>query len=923
VTRALLWILDHPAASGAAVLVVTLLLGWQIPRLRIDESAEGLMVQHDPDRAFYEKTRARFGNDNLTVVLVKADDVFAPEVLGVVKRLSDGLAALPAVTRVESLTTVKNIKGEGDALNTDPLIETVPRTPAEAARIRADALSNRVLAGNIVARDARATGITVYADPGKDTGFNQRFTGQVEALIARESRPGLTIYQVGAPYTKATYASYIKQDQKTVVPLSITVLLLTLLLSFRMLQGVVVPIVTAVVSIVWSLGLMAVFDLPLTILTGILPSLLLAIGFTEDVHMLSEYHHRLELGDDKLAALRTMLRESALPILITTGTTVVGFGSLVTTDITMLVQFGWASSLGLTANFVVTMALLPPLLRVWRVPRRLRHTALTDQAGHGAIPRFMQRLGEFNLRHRGLILLVTGLLTVGSLVGWYSLRVSTDLISFFPERSPIRTRVEDLHRSLAGGIAFYVVLDTGRPDGAKDPAFLKLVAGLQDHLGATGLVDRTVSVADYLRKMNREMHGGDPAFETIPESSDQVAQYLLMLEGQELTKFLDFDASAANVVVRHNLTGSGDLSVLLRRIDAWVVANVPTNIRVKPTGETVLFNNASDYMAINELTSFTWTFLIIGVIHALLFMSVKAGALSLIPNVVPILFNYGLMGLLGIPLNTGNALIATIAIGIAVDDTVHHMVTYNRQLNIHHDQKIAMFETMRSQGRPIIYVSLALAAGFLALSVSSFVPTVQFGWLAAGVMLLAMASELILTPILMYSTRLVTLWDLIQTRMHPATVRSSPLLQGLSRWEARKVVLLGRLDSVPPGEFVVRKGERGTEMYMVVRGRVRVSDRLADGTEKVLAQLEPGAVFGEMALVSQEPRSASVMAETAAEVLRLDLEAFERIRRRFPFTGAKLFRNLARVLALRLRQTTAMLVEGQPLAVVPGPGDRG
>ncbi len=922
-TRALLWILDHPVASCAVVLVVTLLLGAQIPRLRVDESAEGLMVQHDPARRFYEDAKARFGNDNLTVVLVKADDVFTPEVLGVVKRLTDGMAALPDATRVESLTTVKNIKSDGDALDTDPLVESVPRGAAEAARIRADALSNRVLVGNLVARDGRATAITVYADPrAGDVGFNHRFVGQVEALIAREQRPGLTIFQVGAPYTKATYADYVTADQWTVVPLSIVVLLITLLLSFRMLQGVVIPIVTAVVSIVWGLGLMVVFGLPLTILTGILPALLLAIGFTEDVHMISEYHHRLELGDDKLTALRTMLRESALPILITTGTTVVGFGSLVTTDITMLVQFGWASSLGLTANFVVTMALLPPMLRWWRVPRRFRHAVLTDESEHGAIPGFMQRLGEFNLRYRVPILVVTGLLTAGSLVGWYTLRVNTDLISFFPERSPIRTRIEDLHRSLAGGLGFYVVVDSARADGAKDPTFLTLVAGLQDHLAATGLIDRSVSVADYVRTMNREMHGGDPAFETIPESSDQIAQYLLVLEGKELAKFLDFNASAANIVVRHNLTGSGDLSALLRRVDAWAAAHAPANITVRATGETVLFNNASDYMAINELTSFVWTFLIIGVIHALLFMSIKAGVLSLIPNVVPILFNYGLMGLLGIPLNTGNALIATIAIGIAVDDTVHHMVTYNRQLNLHHDQKLAMFQTMRAQGRPIIYVSLALAAGFMALVFSSFVPTVQFGWLAAIVMLLAMAAELMLTPILMYSTRLVTVWDLVKARMQPAVVRAAPLLQGLSLWEARKVVLLGRLDAVAAGEFVVRKGERGTEMYMVVSGRVRVSDRLADGTEKVLAQLEPGAVFGEMALVSQEPRSAWVVAETPAEVLRLDLEAFERIRRRFPFTGAKLFRNLARVLALRLRHTTTMLIEGQPLAVVPGPGEQ-
>jgi len=913
--RILFWIFEHPVASCATVLLVTVLLGWQITRLRIDDSAEGLMVANDPARSVYELAKQRFGTDNLTVVLVKADDVFALDVLAVVKRLSDDLARLPHVSRVESLTTVKNIRGEGDSLETDPLIDTLPRTAADAERIRRDALGNRVLVGNLVARDARATAVAVYADPrADDSGFNRRFVGQVEALIARETRPGLVIYQVGGPFIKATYADYITRDQKTVVPVSIVVLLGALLLSFRMVHGVVIPVVTAVVSIAWALGLMALFDLPLTILTGIIPSLLLAIGFTEDVHMIAEYHHYLEQGQDKLSAIRSMLEESALPILVTTGTTVVGFGSLVTTDIAMLIQFGWASALGLVANFVVTMALLPPMLRWWRVPRRFRRAAFEDQSEHGMIPRLMDRLAEFNLRYRVPILVVSGLLTVGSLIGWYTLRVNTDIVSFFPASSPVRTRLDDLHRSLAGGLAFYVVVDTGRADGIKDPAVLRTIAGLQDFLASTGRVDKSVSVADYVRKMNREMHGGDPARETIPDTSDEVAQYLLTLEGPELAKFLDFDAGAANIVVRHGLTGSGDLSALLGRIQAWVARNVPANISVKPTGEAVLFNNASDFMAINELTSFIWTFLVIGLIHAALFMSFKAGALSLIPNAVPILFNYGVMGLLGIPLNTSNALIATIAIGIAVDDTVHHMVTYSRQLNIHHDQKIAMVNTMRSQGRPIIYVSVALAAGFLALVFSSFVPTVHFGWLAATVMLLAMIAELMLTPILMYSTRLVTLWDVVLTRMKPEVVRTAPLLHGLSRWEARKVVLLGRLDEVATGDLIVRKGDTGTEMYMLVSGRVRVFDRMPDGTEKALTVLGPGAIFGEMALVSQEPRSASVRAEAECTVLRLDFEAFERIRRRFPFTGAKLFRNLARVLAARLRELTVVVVEGLPAA---------
>lgn len=266
------------------------------------------------------------------------------------------------------------------------------------------------------------------------------------------------------------------------------------------------------------------------------------------------------------------------------------------------------------------------------------------------------------------------------------------------------------------------------------------------------------------------------------------------------------------------------------------------------------------------------------------------------------------MGLLGIPLNPGTAIVATIAIGIAVDDTVHHMIAYRRQLNAHHDQRVAMVNTLGSQMRPIVSVSLALAAGFLVLSVSSFVPTRQIALLSAFALLLALAGELTLTPLLMYSTRLVTLWDLVRLRMDPELLRRAPLFRDFSPWEARKVVLLGRLGSYAPGELVVRKGDAGAEMYMVVTGSARVFDTGADGAERTLTTLGPGDVFGEVALVGGGVRSASVIAEAETEVLGLDFRALERIRRRFPYTGAKLFRNLARNLGMRLREQTETLL---------------
>lgn len=915
--RLMFWVLDHTALTVGVVLALTAFFALQVPRVRIDPSAEGLMLEKDPARDYYEKVKQRFGADTLTIVVIKADDVFTPLVLRAVQRMSDVLEKTDGVTRVESLTTVKNIKGERNTLNTDPLVERpIPTAEADLRRIREDALSHPVFTRNIVSPDGKATGIIAYTDSkGKGDQFHQHFVERVEALIQQASAPGLTLYQIGDSLQKETYWEYMKADQLTLIPLSLGVLFLTLFLGFRTPQGVAIPMVTGIVSLAWAVGLMSLTGLPLNALTAVVPSMLIAIGFTEDTHMISEYHHLVAQGKERSAAVREMLEQAALPMLVTTVTTALGFMTLVLTNITMLIQFGWAAAMGITANFVVTMILMPFMLRVWPVPRRFRTAAFEDESTHGVIPRLMDWLAGCILRHRLAIAAATGLILVGSLVSWYNVRVDTDYLSFFPEHSVIRQRAKDIHNSLAGIVPFYIVIETGREDGVKDPELLRKIVALQEWLAKTGKVDKTISLADYLRKMHREMNAGDPRFEVIPDTPEEVAQYLLTLEGKELSKYVDFNASTANVLVRHNLSSSWIFSELRKPLEEYLAKAFPQPVTVRLTGESILVNDASDFMAINEFTSFGTTLLIIGLIHAGLFFSLRAGFLSLIPNVIPILTNFGVMGLLGIPLNTGTAVVATIAIGIAVDDTVHHMVTYSRELNEHHDQEIAMRRTMQSQGRPIIYVSLALAAGFFVLSFSNFVPIAQVGLLSGIVMLVAMVGELVLTPLLMVSTRLVTLWDMVMLKMDPDVVRSAPLLRGLNLWEARKVVLLGVLESLEPGEYAVRKGETGTAMYMVVSGRLRACDVGADGRERTLSHLTPGMVFGEVALVGEGTRIAHVIAESPSEVLALDFKSLEGIRKRFPFTGAKLFRNVAAILGERLKDTTAALMRtGIPAA---------
>jgi predicted RND superfamily exporter protein len=374
VTRLLFWPLEHPWRALGLVLITTILLGWQLPRLQVDTSVESLMEVNDPERAYYDDFLRRFGSDWITMVVIKADDVFTEPVLALVQRLSDTLERLDDVARVDSLTTVRNIRGEGDTLTTEPLVERrIPRDPARLAQIRRDALGNRVMVGSLVSPSGKTTGIVVIANRRpSDRDLDRRLADRVDRLIAAEALPGVTMYQFGIPKTNATLAADITRDMLVFLPLSTLVLLVFLLVQFRMVQGLLIPLVTGLVSVVWGMGLMALLGLPLNVLTVMVPAVLIIIGCTEDVHLLAEYHHLLREGEGKTAAMRTALGLAAWPIVVTTGTTVVGFGSVATSSIPAQIHFGYASALGLTANFVVTMLVLPALVRLLPVPRRLR-----------------------------------------------------------------------------------------------------------------------------------------------------------------------------------------------------------------------------------------------------------------------------------------------------------------------------------------------------------------------------------------------------------------------------------------------------------------------------------------------------------------------------------------------------------------------
>ena len=895
------WIVERPVTVSIVVLLAVALAAIQITNLEIDSSAEGLMVEDDPERGYYEKVKEWFGSDVLTVVGVRAEDVFTTQVLTTIQRLTDALREVEGVTRVSSLSTVNRIQGQGGVVDTSELMPEVPTDREGLEQLRLDALSNDIFVGNLVSRDCTYAAVNVHCEPPKgDKGYNKRFADAVERII-KELRGDLNVYQIGVPLTKITFCQFIERDQRTLVPWSVAVIVFVFMLSFRSWLGIAVPLVTAFFSIFFTFAFMSLIGYPVNMATVLVPTLLIAVGSTEDAHMLSEYAEGIAAGKGKKEALRLMAGRCGLPTFLTALTTFFGFLTISVNKVTILRQFGVVASFGMVVNYLVTVAIVPTFLHFAPVPKRFRGSAHGASDAHGGrLDSFVSWLGGFEMRHKWGIGIAAFTVMVAALAGVMRLRVNTDFISYFKEDCVIRQRCRDLHEGLSGMLNFYVVIETGEAGRVKDPFVLQHIARLQKHIDGLGKFDKTISLADYVAVMNREMNDGDKQFQCVPDSRDLIAQYLMLMDPDDIERYVDYDFARACIAVRHNVTSSWELARLLEQIDKFCEEHMPHGLSVKYSGEGILINRAADALVVGQACSFVLALGCIFVIMTILFVSLKAGLISLLPNALPVAMNFGLMAWSGIPLNTGTCMVAAIALGIAVDDTIHLMVRYRLWLGELKDEERAMRETIANEARPVLATSMALAAGFAVVMFSQFNPTVHFGYLASIVMITAMLTDLLITPVLCVSTQLITVWDLVLLKLEKDITKESPILKGLRHSQAKKVVLLGALRSATAGAYIVRQGERGEEMYVIVSGKARITVE-RDGRTRDLAVLHAGDILGEMAMLGEGVRTANAVAVEDTELLEIDYGSLERVRRRFPWTASRLFLNLAAILSQRLR----------------------
>ncbi len=871
-------------------------------RLEIDPSTNRLLSEDNEARAFYDRVRRMFGSDETLVITLTSDDIFTADNFRRIDRITRRIDDLESVHHVSSLTNALDIRSIDDSLDIAPFIENVTDDPATIADVRRRVLGNPIYAGSLVSKAGDATALVVhFLDISDRQYIRSGLHGKISAIVEEEKGDN-TVWLTGAPHFKVAIIDILIHDLIWTPPFITLILAIILAISFRTALGVVAPLLTVGFGVIISLGLITALGYSLSMISVLVPPLLMILGLSYSVHVVSEYHQKRLTTDDRVALVRATLHEVMLPVLLTGLTTIAGFLALIANPISAVREFGILSTIGVVIITLLSVTFTPALLMFLDRGRTAKGGAAP--AGTRAFDRFVDRIALFDLRNRAWIFTLSGVLFAAALLGMNSIRVSTDFMNSFDAESEVRQGFEVVNDKLGGANPLYIVVEGTRPDTFKEPENLAVLRELQDWLVARPQIGGTTSVADYLMLVNQAFNDNDPAFYRIPESRTLITQLLFLSANEELDRIVDSRYQTTNIIVRSKTIQSDDMSELIAQINDRL-AELPEHLTATVTGNPVLINETLSEIVVGQARSVGLALVIVYAILSLMFMSLRIGFIALIPNVLPVVVYFGSLGFFGISLNPSTSLIAPMVLGIAIDDTIHYFARFSREVRRYADDRKATILALKAVGRPVTYTSIGLCLGFLVLTTSELSMQVQVGIMAAYALAIAWLGDFLLTPALCASVRITTLWDVLTLDLGENPQESIPLLKGLRKSQARIVAIMSRVIEVPAGRRIITEGETGKEMYVVIDGRLCTTIAGEHGPVE-LATHSRGDVVGEAGLFF-ETRTANVDTLEDSRLLRITQENLDRLSRRYPYIATKVFRNLNKVLATRLFTTTHRL----------------
>jgi hydrophobe/amphiphile efflux-3 (HAE3) family protein len=903
------FIIHRPRLILLLIFLITGFFAFHARHIQIDSSLDSLLPDNDPERQYYNDVVRLFGSENVAVVGLLADNIYTPQTLQKIQRLTDEFRKIPEVKNVLSITNTPDVIAKIIGAEQELLVPEIPTTLEEAAAIKEKVATQPLYHKELVAVDGRAAAINIFfLESLSDNEFVRRGVDEkIQTLIDQAQGPE-HIYYTGLPHFKAVSARAIVEDLSYLLPVALVLILVVLFFCLRSVPGVILPALTVIISVTWTLGFMVLGGSHLSLGTLSLPPMLLVLGVAYSLHVGAEYYELAQPGRSKEEVLLETLRSMNTPALMAALTTVLGFLSLFTSNIHSIREMGIYSAIGITVAFLLATILIPAALVLMPLPSRPQETYSPR------LTAALRTLTQAVIRHRTAVIIGSALIAVLAVLPIPSIQVGSNFLSLFRQSHPVRQATEVITHALAGSMAFYVVIDGSENDLMKKEDILKRIKELQLYINSLPGVDKTVSFVDFCEIVDQGIQALPPEDGSPPPAPTATASFWgNQTKLDELMQIIVFNStltasvvdhpwySRSNIRVRTSFTHPREIADAVQKIQTFAKDHFPPEIKVHPTGTVILNTQTASGLISGQIQSLTLTAAVIFVIMTVMFLSFRVGIIAMVPNLFPILAFFGLMGVTGATLSIGTNTIAAIVLGLAVDDTIHIMSRLSAEARRTSDQREALLRSLCTVGKPTLYYSLLVFLGFLSFGLSTFVPIQEFGLLSATTIAFGVLAELALLPALLTTTPVITLWDVLYVRLGQDPHKTIPLFAGLRPFQAKIVTLMGELKSFPKGQPIVRQGDLGNEMYVVINGTADVFMHSSEQSRK-LGSLDRGDVFGEMGLIRHHERMADVIATQDIEVLAVNERFLQRIKRRYPRIATEIFFNISKILSDRLEQ---------------------
>jgi predicted RND superfamily exporter protein len=902
------WVAPRPwsvvmTALGLGLISVALCVDLNTlrPRLQVDPAMDRLLPPGSEDSAVYDRARATFGDADAMFVGVRFDPVFTAANLERIDRITQLLAHLPDVRSVFSLATAPNLLAMGEDIEISSFTVQAKRDPSLIGGFARQLDANPLYKGGLVSQDGKATAFAlIMGDMPEDTFAARDYPGEIRKIV-REIAGDAEVWIAGGQVASAETTHELLQTMRKIVPTVFILVAALLLVAFRSIRATLMAAVTVTLALVWTMATAVVLDMPLNLITAIVPPLVVTIGLSYTIHLLSNYFLAFQQPDLQTQAERVLwvMNRIKMGLFLSAATTIAGFLALLLNKLPAIHQFAILSSIGTAYCALLTLIFLPASLNLIGCSRD------RSPAGARMFARWAEKLAVFDVKYRGWIIAAAAIIVPINL--WFAMDVKTgtEFIQSFDEDSTVRRDFEAINREFNGANTMSIFIETNVTDSLTDPDLIRRLDEFQSWLRVQPEVGAVASYVDYLKLINQGLNENDPKYFAVPESSAAVKQLLIFAGSEDLQRYIDARFRSALIALRINVDGSIQIGEVVERIEQRLRALPPPLNNSHVTGSTVIATRTVHEVARGHFESIAIAVAAMWIFLAIMFTSWRAGLIATLPNLVPIAVYFGALGVLDISLNPTTSMVACIVLGIAVNDTIHYLARFNADARAAGSEAQAVKTAMVGVLRPITLATAALCLGFLAFVGGELNNQQQFGALSAFTLFVAWIADMTVTPALGSKLRIVTLWDLLRLDLGQSPQHTIPLLSGLSLRQARIFALLSHLQTVPSGTLVLKEGDFARDMYVIVDGSVEVwVDR--NGETKALAKMSRGAVMGEAGYFGQR-RTANVTALTPVRLLRFDSQDLERLRVRYPWIAATIFRNLNRVQAERLARATAMI----------------